>query len=137
MPFARILVAKYFFHSPWQQKWSQLGALCHYMYDLTFLFLFTRHLPDINTTLEAMLQPKVTSLPGHIQAVYVQNIAKLFAKILASEDHKEEVIWVPVVKLHLSNIILWHSWLLNSIIIYCQFLTLSQYSCTIFSQMNG
>ena len=24
---ARILVAKYFFHSPWQLKWSQLGAL--------------------------------------------------------------------------------------------------------------
>lgn len=33
-----------------------------------------------------MLQPKVTSLPGHIQAVYVQNIAKLYAKILASEE---------------------------------------------------
>ena len=72
----------------------------HYMYDLTctFLLLFTRHLPDIHTTLEAMLQPKVTSLPGHIQAVYVQNIAKLFAKILASEDHEEEVIWVPFSK---------------------------------------
>ena len=25
--FARILVAKYFFHSPWWPKWSQLGAL--------------------------------------------------------------------------------------------------------------
>lgn len=32
-----------------------------------------------------MLQTKVTSLPGHIQAVYVQNIAKLYAKLLASE----------------------------------------------------
>lgn len=51
---------------------------------------FSEHLPDIHVTLEAMLQPKVTSLPGHIQAVYVQNIAKLFAKILASEDHEEE-----------------------------------------------
>jgi len=27
--FARILDAKYFFHSPWQPKWSQLGALNH------------------------------------------------------------------------------------------------------------
>ena len=44
-----------------------------------------RHLPDIHSTLEAMLQTKVTSLPGHIQAVYVQNIAKLYAKLLASE----------------------------------------------------
>ena len=25
--FARILVTKYFFHSPWRRKWSQLGAL--------------------------------------------------------------------------------------------------------------
>ena len=25
--FARILIAKYFFHSPWRPKWSQLGAL--------------------------------------------------------------------------------------------------------------
>ena len=48
--------------------------------------LFTRHLPDINVTLEAMLQPKATSLPGHIQAVYVQNIAKLYAKLLANQE---------------------------------------------------
>ena len=54
-------------------------------YDL-FLLFFIRHLPDINVTLEAMLQPKVTSLPGHIQAVYVQNIAKLYAKILARQE---------------------------------------------------
>ncbi|KAJ7386345.1 AP-3 complex subunit delta-1 [Desmophyllum pertusum] len=51
---------------------------------------FSEHLPDIHTTLEAMLQTKVTSLPGHIQAVYVQNIAKLYAKILASEEEEEE-----------------------------------------------
>lgn len=51
---------------------------------------FSEYLPDINATLEAMLQPKVTSLPGHIQAVYVQNIAKLYAKILASEEEEED-----------------------------------------------
>lgn len=33
-------------------------------------------------TLEAMLRPKVSTLPGHIQAVYVQNAAKLFAAVL-------------------------------------------------------
>ncbi|XP_058941253.2 AP-3 complex subunit delta-1 isoform X1 [Pocillopora verrucosa] len=51
---------------------------------------FSEHLPDIHSTLEAMLQTKVTSLPGHIQAVYVQNIAKLYAKLLASEAEEEE-----------------------------------------------
>ena len=46
-----------------------------------------------------MLQPKVTSLPGHIQAVYVQNIAKIFAKILASgQQQEEEVICVAFSK---------------------------------------
>ena len=53
-----------------------------------FALLFTRHLPDINVTLEAMLQPKATSLPGHIQAVYVQSIAKLYAKILANQQEE-------------------------------------------------
>jgi len=48
--------------------------------------------------LEAMLQPKVTSLPGHIQAVYVQNIVKVFAKILASQQQEEEVICVAFSK---------------------------------------
>lgn len=43
-----------------------------------------------------MLQTKVTSLPGHIQAVYVQNIAKLYAKLLASEA--EEVCDMILVK---------------------------------------
>ncbi|CAH3027442.1 unnamed protein product [Porites evermanni] len=51
---------------------------------------FSEHLPDINVTLEAMLQPKATSLPGHIQAVYVQNIAKLYAKLLANQEEDED-----------------------------------------------
>lgn len=37
-------------------------------------------------TLEAMLRPKVATLPGHIQAVYVQNAAKLFATVLKSQE---------------------------------------------------
>lgn len=39
-----------------------------------------------------MLKPKVTSLPGHIQAVYVQNVLKLYAAVLlkAEEEQDEE-----------------------------------------------
>lgn len=33
-----------------------------------------------------MLRPKVATLPGHIQAVYVQNAAKLFATVLKSQE---------------------------------------------------
>lgn len=41
-------------------------------------------------TLEAMLRPKVATLPGHIQAVYVQNAAKLFATVLNSQEGNTE-----------------------------------------------
>lgn len=47
---------------------------------------------DPRETLEAMLKPRVTSLPGHIQSVYVQNIIKLYSCILvkAEEEMDEE-----------------------------------------------
>lgn len=41
-------------------------------------------------TLEAMLRPKVATLPGHIQAVYVQNAAKLFATLLQKHEGTED-----------------------------------------------
>lgn len=70
---------------------------------ISFTLLFTRHLADINVTLEAMLQPKATSLPGHIQAVYVQSIAKLYAKILANQQEEVCVkceVHITLEKLH-------------------------------------
>ena len=41
-----------------------------------------------------MLKPKVTTLPGHIQAIYVQNVLKLYARILlaAEEDDDQQTI---------------------------------------------
>lgn len=37
-----------------------------------------------------MLRPKVTTLPGHIQAVYVQNMVKLYASILQQKEQSGE-----------------------------------------------
>lgn len=37
-----------------------------------------------------MLRPKVTTLPGHIQAVYVQNVVKLYASILQRQEQAGE-----------------------------------------------
>lgn len=48
--------------------------------------LSLRHLQGPQQTLEAMLRPKVTTLPGHIQAVYVQNVVKLYASILQQQE---------------------------------------------------
>lgn len=45
-----------------------------------------RHLQEPQQTLEAMLRPKVTTLPGHIQAVYVQNVMKLYASMLQQTE---------------------------------------------------
>lgn len=49
-----------------------------------------RHLEEPHQTLEAMLRPKVTTLPGHIQAVYVQNMVKLYATILQLKEEAGE-----------------------------------------------
>ena len=43
-----------------------------------------------------MLQRKATSLPGHIQAVYVQNIAKLYAKLLANQEEVSSYNWTCI-----------------------------------------
>jgi len=45
-----------------------------------------RHLPDVEVTLESMLKPRVATLPGHIQSVYVQNICKLYGRVLAKAE---------------------------------------------------
>lgn len=45
LTFARILIAKYFFHSPWQLKWLQLGAL-HYVKLLIYLLSCWRAKPS-------------------------------------------------------------------------------------------
>ena len=41
-------------------------------------------------TLEFMLRPKITSLPGHIQSVYVQNIPKLYARIVKEAEDEDD-----------------------------------------------
>ena len=49
-----------------------------------------RHLTDPATTLESMLRPKVVSLPGHIQSVFVQNILKLYAHVVTQAEGRDD-----------------------------------------------
>ena len=56
-----------------------------------------RHIERPQEVLEAMLKCKITNLPGHIQSIYVQNIMKLYARVLVTlhsgdeeEDNDEE-----------------------------------------------
>ena len=55
--------------------------ICTYVICALFL-LCSRYLTEARSCLDALLNPKVTALPGHIQAVFVQNIVKLYASVL-------------------------------------------------------
>ncbi|KAM4808513.1 AP-3 complex subunit delta-1 [Rhinophrynus dorsalis] len=67
---------------------TQRNGICEVLYAAAWICgEFSEHLLEPHQTLEAMLRPKVTTLPGHIQAVYVQNMVKLYSCIL---QHKEQ-----------------------------------------------
>ncbi|XP_034438646.1 AP-3 complex subunit delta-1 isoform X1 [Hippoglossus hippoglossus] len=69
----------------------QRNGICEVLYAAAWICgEFSEHLENPMQTLEAMLRPKVATLPGHIQAVYVQNAAKLFATVLKSQEGKTE-----------------------------------------------
>lgn len=66
---------------------TQRNGICEVLYAAAWICgEFSEHLQDPQQTLEAMLRPKVTTLPGHIQAVYVQNVVKLYAAILQQKE---------------------------------------------------
>lgn len=52
-----------------------------------------RHLKEPEAVLESILKSKVSVLPGHIQAVFIHNLMKLYAHILnkaSTPDEKEK-----------------------------------------------
>uniref|UniRef100_A0A8D2LBK9 AP-3 complex subunit delta-1 n=1 Tax=Varanus komodoensis TaxID=61221 RepID=A0A8D2LBK9_VARKO len=70
---------------------TQRNGICEVLYAAAWICgEFSEHLEEPHQTLEAMLRPKVTTLPGHIQAVYVQNMVKLYASILQQKEQAEE-----------------------------------------------
>ncbi|KAM3856015.1 AP-3 complex subunit delta-1 isoform 6-T8 [Vipera latastei] len=70
---------------------TQRNGICEVLYAAAWICgEFSEHLEEPQQTLEAMLRPKVTTLPGHIQAVYVQNMVKLYASILQQKEQAEE-----------------------------------------------
>lgn len=49
-----------------------------------------RHLKEPEAVLESILKSKVSVLPGHIQAVFIHNLMKLFAHILSQASTSED-----------------------------------------------
>lgn len=45
-----------------------------------------RHLKDPSATLEAILNTRITSFPGHIQSIYYQSILKIFTHIVTNDE---------------------------------------------------
>lgn len=69
-------------------------------------------LEDPLATLQSMLRSQASSLPGHIQAVYVHNILKLAAAILykaEKEGDNETMEQVSYTAIHLYQILLFYS----------------------------
>lgn len=69
-------------------------------------------LEDPLATLQSMLRSQASSLPGHIQAVYVHNIIKLAAAILykaEKEGDNETMEQVSYTAIHLYQVLLFYS----------------------------
>ena len=43
--------------------------------------------------MESLLHTRASSLPGHIQGVYVQNIAKLYSRIITKAEQEVSVCY--------------------------------------------
>jgi len=57
---------------------------------------YAEHLTDIHATVACLSTSKATSLPGHIQCVFIQAIGKLFSRVLAKAEaeggDEEEIV---------------------------------------------
>lgn len=75
---ASLLTANYL-HSGSHNK----NGVCEVLYAAAWIVgEFSSALEDPLSVLESLLQPRVTALPGHIQAVFVHNTLKLYATVV-------------------------------------------------------
>jgi len=66
-------------------------SMCDVLYAAAWICgEFAAHLKEPEAVLEAVLKSKITVLPGHIQAVFIHNIMKLYAHILHKASSDEE-----------------------------------------------
>lgn len=73
--------------------------ICEVLYSATWICgEFAEHLQNPTRTLDAMIKSKVNTLPGHIQASFVQNIFKLYSHLIG-KIYSESLTDVDTVKL--------------------------------------
>lgn len=77
---------------------SQKEGVCEVLYAAAWIVgEFCEHVADPRVPMDILLNPKVTALPGHIQAVFIQNIIKLYTNILVKAEAEVNVcrsVWV-------------------------------------------
>lgn len=67
------------------------SSMCEVLYAAAWICgEFASHLKEPEAVLECVLKSKVTVLPGHIQAVFIHNLMKLYAHILRKASTAEE-----------------------------------------------
>jgi len=70
---------------------AAFSSMCDVLYAAAWICgEFAAHLKEPEAVLEAVLKSKITVLPGHIQAVFIHNIMKLYAHILHKASSDEE-----------------------------------------------
>ncbi|KAG1673922.1 AP-3 complex subunit delta-1 [Nymphon striatum] len=83
---------------------AQRNSICEVLYAASWICgEFCSLVPDPQSTLYSLLKPKVTSLPGHIQSVYVQNIMKFYAQIVSQVEEDDDNEKIHEVGLMLVN----------------------------------
>ncbi|XP_071853079.1 AP-3 complex subunit delta-1-like isoform X3 [Apostichopus japonicus] len=69
----------------------QANGICEVLYAAAWIVgEFPQHLLNPRHTLDAMFHGRITSLPGHIQSIYVQNIVKLYSAIIHQLEEEED-----------------------------------------------
>ena len=71
---------------------TEKNGICEVLYAAAWIVgEFSEFLSDPRGVIDSLLNPKITALPGHIQAVFVQNIVKLYAAILVKAEAQVHV----------------------------------------------
>lgn len=70
---------------------NQKNGVCEVLYAAAYITgEFADHLEEPLPVLEMLLQPRVSSLPGHIQSVYIHNALKLYASVARKSSVEDE-----------------------------------------------
>lgn len=70
---------------------GQRNSICEVLYAAAWICgEYSELLPEPHSTLEALVRPRASQLPPHIQSTYVHNALKLWARLVAAADRGQQ-----------------------------------------------